>query len=100
MESIIHLLGNSALVKRDEPAEETLSGLILGKSDVAKLDTGVITHISDSLEITGLSEESIPGMIGVRVRFREPFAEELVIEGETYLYFRDLEPSIYYVIEK
>ena len=100
MKEKIHLLGNSALVKRDKLSKKTSSGLILGDSDVIKLDTGVITHISENLKITGMSEKTSQGMLGVRVRFKESFAEKLDIGEETYLYFRDLEPSIYYVIEE
>ena len=38
--------------------------------------------------------------IGQRVRFREAFGEIIMIDNEEYLFFRDLEPSIYYYINE
>jgi len=90
----ISLVGKSVLIKRDEAKKQTDSGLFLGDNQ-KKLDTGVIVKIGFELLID-LTKDTITG---TRVRFRESFAEPIEIEGKEYLYFRELEPSIYYFIE-
>lgn len=89
----IGLLGKSILIKRDEVKKQTDSGLFLGDNQ-EKLDTGVIENVGEeyAFDIQGR-------MIGTKVRFRESFAEPIVIKGQEYLFFRELESSIYYVIE-
>ena len=71
---------------------------LTGRTETVRRET--LEWLSENLKITGMSEETSQGMLGVRVRFKESFAEKLDIGEETYLYFRDLEPSIYYVIEE
>ena len=91
----ITLINNSILVKRDEPLKQTTSGIFLGEDSNEIIDTGVIVKVGPKLitkEINGIN------IIGFRIRFREAFAEELDIKGEKYLFFRDLEPSVYYFI--
>ena len=93
------------LVKRDKPLEKTASGIFLGENTNETIDTGIIVKIGSELIIQEFKNNSIlgfenfPGLIGARIRFKEVFAEPLQIEGEEYLFFRDLEPSIYYFIE-
>ena len=105
----ITLPGECVLVKRDEPLKQTASGIFLGEDSNEIIDTGVIVKIGLKLAIQEFKNnstlvdtygfEDFPGLIGARIRFKEVFAEPLQIEGEEYLFFRDLEPSIYYFIE-
>ena len=90
----IYLVADSVLIQRDEPKKQTESGLFLGDNP-EKLDTGVIVKVGLNL-LVGKGEDTLTG---TRVRFRESFSEALQIEGKEYLYFRELEPSIYYFIE-
>ena len=89
----IILPAKCVLVKRDEPLKQTASGIFLGENTNEIIDTGVIVKIGVELAIDS------PDLIGSKFRFKEAFAEPLQIEGEEYLFFRDLEPSIYYFIE-
>ena len=87
----VHLLGKSVLIKRDLLEKQTQSGIFLGevKQD---LDTGIITHIGSDLLDINFSP------LGHRVKFKEAFSETLEIDGEELLFFRELEPSIYFYI--
>lgn len=101
----IILPAKCVLVKRDKPIKQTASGIFLGENTNETIDTGIIVKIGSELIIQEFKNNSIlgfenfPGLIGARIRFKEVFAELLQIEGEEYLFFRDLEPSIYYFIE-
>ena len=91
----IHLPGEYVLVKRDEPLKQTTSGIFLGEDSNEIIDTGVIVKLGIKAILDGFDKT----LLGQRIRFKEAFAEELDIEGEKYLFFRDLEPSIYYYID-
>ena len=86
------LPGECILIKRDKPLEQTASGIFLGEDTTETIDTGVIVKIGEALEA--------PKYIGTKVRFREAFGEILMIDNEEYLFFRELEPSIYYYIDE
>ena len=90
----IHLPGECVLIKKDKPLEKTASGIFLGEVKEV-IDTGVIVKLG----IKAISDGFDKTLLGQRVRFKEAFAEELDIKGEKYLFFRDLEPSIYYYID-
>ena len=94
----IHLPGEYVLVKRDEPLKQTASGIILGEDSNEIIDTGTVVKIGFELAIKEIGIPESRSLVGARVRFKEAFAEELDIEGEKYLFFRDLKPSIYYYI--
>ena len=87
----IVLPGECILIKRDKPLEKTASGIFLGENSTEKIDTGVIVKV-------GI--DSSWSAIGKKVRFRESFGESLMIDNEEYLFFRELEPSIYYYINE
>lgn len=71
------------IVKRQEVEKKSA---IIGVEE-KKLNIGTIIFTHESLnEYQGLS-----------VVFRENFSEEIEINGEKLLYFRDLDSSIYYV---
>ena len=91
----ITLINNSILVKRDEPLKQTTSGIFLGEDSNEIIDTGVIVKLGIKAILDGFDKT----LLGQRVRFKEAFAEELDIKGEKYLFFRDLEPSVYYFID-
>ena len=88
----IILPAKCVLVKRDKPIKQTASGIFLGKNTNETIDTGVIVKIGEALEVSKY--------IGTRVRFREAFGEIIMIDNEEYLFFRELEPSIYYYIDE
>lgn len=93
----IVLPGECILIKRDKPLEKTASGIFLG--DVKEvIDTGVIVKVG--IDITVKLIGSSWSAIGKKVRFRESFGESLMIDNEEYLFFRELEPSIYYYINE
>ena len=94
----IVLPGECILIKRDKPVEKTASGLIIPKDSTEKIDTGVIVKVG--LEITMKLVNSEWKSVGTKVRFRESFGESLTIDNEEYLFFRELEPSIYYYINE
>lgn len=73
----------SGIIKRVENKSTTsLIGLEV------KSEFGVLRAVAD---------KSLVKYIGSKVRFRENFSEEIVIEGEKLLFFRDLEASIFYI---
>lgn len=88
----IDLPNDCVLVKRDKPQERTASGLYLGDAEEASPTTGIIVKVGTNLILKGLDKT----LLNVRIRFKEAFAESLDIDNEEYLFFRDLEPSIYY----
>ena len=92
------LPGECVLIKRDKPLEQTASGIFLGEDSTEIVDTGTIVKIGInlSIELTGSTWD----IIGQRVRFKEVFGEILIIDNEEYLFFRELEPSIYYYINE
>lgn len=94
----IVLPGECILIKRDKPLEKTASGIFLGENSTEKIDTGVIVKVG--IDITIKLANSSWSAIGKKVRFREPFGESLMIDNEEYLFFRELEPSIYYYINE
>lgn len=73
----------------DAIENKTESGLYLGKSEILVPDTGTVTLASDTLK----------DKIGLKIRFRPGFAEEIEIDKVKHLYFRDFESSIYYIIK-
>lgn len=95
LENII-LVDKCVLVKRDEPLKQTASGIILGENFGETINTGVIVKLGIEAILDGIDNNTL---LGQRIRFKEAFAEELDIEGEKYLFFRNLEPSIYYFIK-
>ena len=86
------------LVKRDKPLEKTASGIFLGEDLAEKIDTGTIVKVGIEITMKLIDSEWKP--VGTRVRFKEAFAEPLLIDNEEYLFFRELEPSIYYYINE
>ena len=86
------LPGECILIKRDKPLEQTASGIFLGEDTTEIIDTGIIVKVGEVLEDFKF--------IGVKVRFREAFGEMIMIDNEEYLFFRELEPSIYYYINE
>lgn len=94
----IVLPGECILIKRDEPLKQTASGIFLGEDSTEKIDTGTIVKVG--LDITIKLIGSSWSAIGKKVRFRESFGESLMIDNEEYLFFRELEPSIYYYINE
>lgn len=87
---MIKLLGNCMLIKRDAVQATTASGIFFAADSQKIPDTGTIIHVGPGLD---------SNLLGTRVRFRESFKEEIDIEGEMLLFFRDYESSLYYVIE-
>ena len=91
----IELVGESVLVKRDEPVKETASGLFLGEDSTEIIDTGVIVKVGIKIVLnefknrSTLSDFESKGVQGSRIRFKEAFAEPLTIDGQEYLFFRD-----------
>ena len=94
----IVLPGECILIKRDKPLEKTASGIFLGENSTEKIDTGVIVKVG--IDITIKLVDSPWSAIDKKVRFRESFGESLMIDNEEYLFFRELEPSIYYYINE
>ena len=92
------LPGECILIKRDKPLEKTASGIFIGKGSTEIIDTGVI--VKAGLDLTLKLMDSSWDIIGKKVRFRESFGESLMIDNEQYLFFRELEPSIYYYINE
>lgn len=85
----IKLVGQSVLIKRDTIDKQTQSGIFLGDVE-QNLDTGIVTHVG-----LDLSQSEI----GSRVKFKEAYSEPIEVNGIEYLFFRELEPSIYFYIE-
>lgn len=80
------------MVLQDEPIEkENKSGIILSAKPEKekKPNTGVIVYTSEELNKYQLC----------RVVFRENFGEEEIeVNGKKYIFFRDFNSQIYYVI--
>lgn len=85
----IKVLQKSGIILRDKEEEKNSSGLYLINKEVP--DTGIIYQVGSEVP---------ENYVGKRVRFRKEFFEELVINGETFLFTRDLEASIYYIYEE
>ena len=93
----IVLPGECVLIQRDKPIEKTASGIFLGEDSTEIIDTGIIVKVGIEVTIKNLTTTFNP--IGQRVRFREAFGEILMIDNKEYIFFRELEPSIYYYIQ-
>ena len=94
----IRLPGECILIKRDKPLEQTASGIFLGEDTTEIIDTGVIVKVGMNIVMDLINSKWKP--VGTRVRFREAFGEIIMIDNEEYLFFRELEPSIYYYINE
>ena len=92
------LPGECILIKRDKPLEKTASGIFLGEDTTEIIDTGTIVKVGIKIVMDSVNSKWKP--VGTRVRFREAFGEILMIDNEEYLFFRELEPSIYYYIDE
>ena len=92
------LPGECVLIKRDKPLEQTASGIFLGEDTTEIIDTGVIVKVGMNIVMDLINSKWKP--VGTRVRFREAFGEIIMIDNEEYLFFRELEPSIYYYINE
>ena len=92
------LPGECILIKRDKPLEQTASGIFLGEDTTEIIDTGTIVKVGIKIVMDSVNSKWKP--VGTRVRFREAFGEILMIDNEEYLFFRELEPSIYYYIDE
>lgn len=84
---------NAFMVLQDDPIpEEETESLIYLLKDPAKKDekpnTGRIIFTAPELEQYQLE----------KVVFRINFADQIMIDGKEFLYFRDFNSSIYYVI--
>ena len=90
----IKLPGETMLIKRDKPLEKTSSGIFLGENDTEITNIGTIVKLGSSIVKGGYN------FIGLKVRFKEAFGEALIIDNEEYLFFREVEPSIYYYINE
>lgn len=77
------------IVLADKAEEKTASGLILTPDAQEEPDTGIVCFVSKDLE----KHKS------KKVRFRKNFSEELEIGDIKYLYFRDFNSSIYYILD-
>lgn len=77
------------MVLPDAKEEKTKAGIILVDSLQKEPDTGTIIYTAKELN----------NLQGKRVRFRANFAEELEIEGKHFKFFRDLDSSIFYIID-
>lgn len=84
----IELPKGAYMVLPDEAKEKTSGGIILAEQDKEPPTTGTIKFVGEGLE----------NKLNKRVRFRGSFSEPVEIEGVMYLYFRDLNSSIYYFI--
>ena len=82
---MIKLPRDSFAVKRDEVKQ---TRLFLGDS-ADKPNTGIIVLASPGLQ----------HYEGCSVMFRETHAEEIKIQEQDLLFFRDFDSSIYYVVE-
>lgn len=85
----IKVLQKSGIILRDKEEEKNSSGLYLLNKEVP--NTGIIYQVGSEIS---------ESYVGKKVRFRKEFFEELVINGETFLFTRDLEASIYYIYEE
>ena len=92
------LPGECVLIKRDKPLEKTASGIFLGEDTTEIIDTGTIVKVGIKIVMDSVNSKWKP--VGTRARFREAFGEILMIDNEEYLFFRELEPSIYYYIDE
>lgn len=90
----IHLPGECMLIKRDKPLEKTSSGIFLGENDTEITNIGTIVKLGSSIIKGGYN------FLGLKVCFKEAFGEVLIIDNEEYLFFREVEPSIYYYINE
>ena len=90
----IGLPGECILIKRDKPLEQTASGIFLGEDSTEIIDTGTIVKTGLVINKRGFD------FIVQKVRFREAFGEIIMVDNEEYLFFRELEPSIYYYINE
>lgn len=85
----IKVLQKSGIILRDKEEEKNSSGLYLLNKEVP--NTGVVYQVGSEIP---------ESYVGKKVRFRKEFFEELVINGKTFLFTRDLEASIYYIYEE
>ena len=80
----IELPKHSVIIERDIPATKSL---IIGVED-KKPNTGIIVYAG----------EVHTDLKGCKVVFRESFTESITIDNREFLYLRDLESSMFYVI--
>lgn len=92
------LPGEAILIKRDKRPEKTDSGIYLGEDVETIISTGIIIKVGIELTLKTFNSDWQP--VGQRVRFKEAFGEILMIDDEEYIFFRELEPSIYYYINE
>ena len=70
------------------------SGIFLGENDTEITNIGTIVKLGSSIIKGGYN------FLGLKVCFKEAFGEVLIIDNEEYLFFREVEPSIYYYINE
>lgn len=68
-----------------------------------------VTSVTSSSKLVGIDFKPDTGIlkaaedaewqkyVNKKVRFREVFSEEIAIEGESFLYFRDLSAGIFFI---
>jgi len=87
---MIVLPPNAVMVLQDEAPTEKKS-LIITSEDIKpqKPNTGTIIFTAPELKQYSLQ----------RIKFRPNFAEEVEFEDKKYLYFRDLNSSMYWILK-
>ena len=88
----ITLPKGAVMVKQRIEKYESKSSLILD-------DTKELDKVYDDGEIVYAAPE-LQDMIGKKIKFRVNFAEFLPFQNEDLLYFRDLESSMFYIINE
>lgn len=77
------------MVLPDEQEEKSAGGIILGEEDKKIPIIGTIVYVGEGLE----------KYLGKRVRFRGSYAEFIELDKVPHMFFRDLNSSIYYLLE-
>lgn len=77
------------IVQPDKKQEKTAGGIILTEATQEEPNSGIIICTS----------EEVKEHKGKRVVYRKNFAEDIEIDKQELKFFRDLDSSIYYIIE-
>lgn len=76
------------IVQPDKAQEKTAGGIILGTAQ-EEPNSGIIICAS----------EEVKQHKGKKIVYRKGFAEDIEIDGQELKFFRDLDSSIYYIVE-
>lgn len=77
------------IVLPDEQEDKSAGGIILGEEDKEIPTVGTIVYVGEGLE----------KYLGRKVRFRGSYAEFIELDKVPHMFFRDLNSSIYYLLE-